>query len=724
VKVYLKAPGGLSHAMTRVENALRKHLPSGVMEVTRREDADLEVLHVVGTDGLRAHLSSMSARQFAVIQYCVRSTLWMPSFWLTDVWSKATCVWSYYDLNQLLADDNDDRRIPSFYLAPLGVDQTFRRWHDKNRYLAACTGYVAESECLHEVAHAALATSIDGKWGSVFHLGPDEVFPQSEFPNVKSQLNISDDVLAQQYSRSRFVTGLRRVEGFELPLAEGLLCGAMPITFDSPHYRKWFDGLAHFIPEDHNVALSLQELFSAPYVPPSHEQMNECRNRFNWHTIAPNFWQRALCVPLIPEPSLPEITHTSSASTTVTMSTSKGRKKVLWVGDAVVASGFAKATHGICDVLAKTHDVRVLGLHHDGDPHEYSYPVHTTWFLQGGDVLGAKKLPMLIDEWHPDVVIIQADAWQFPAYLSDLHRKWTDDPKLHRPVVIGAVAIDGKNARGRGLRHLDHAVFWTKFGQDEAVKGGYEGPSDVIPLGVDLHMFYPEAKLHARRFMTLPEELHDKFIVGYVGRNQPRKRLDLLVRYFANWVNNYDAPDAMLYIHYAPTGEDAWDIKQLGDYYKVNGRIISVRPSLGFGASEKTMRMTYNCFNVFASCTQGEGWGLPHLEAAACRIPLIQPNWSALGEIFAGAAWNVDCTSVYHTPNKANCVGGVPDEEGFIRALNYMYQDRAMVEDHGLRALKVAQRPEYRWSDIGARWSTVIASAIHRPVLDEVLISA
>ncbi len=40
------------------------------------------------------------------------------------------------------------------------------------------------------------------------------------------------------------------------------------------------------------------------------------------------------------------------------------KPKLLWVGDATVATGFAKVTHNVLDVLKEHWDVSVLGLNY------------------------------------------------------------------------------------------------------------------------------------------------------------------------------------------------------------------------------------------------------------------------------------------------------------------------------------------------------------------------
>lgn len=379
------------------------------------------------------------------------------------------------------------------------------------------------------------------------------------------------------------------------------------------------------------------------------------------------------------------------------------RRKLLWVGDACVSSGFARATHYTLDVLRKTWDVNVLGINYRGDPHPYPYPVYPCY--PGGDYLGVGRTVELVNKIKPDVVVVQNDPWNIPAYLK----------KTGNVPVVAALAVDGKNCAGRGLNGVALAVFWTQFGEAEAKLGGYSGPSAVVPLGVDLEIYKPANRAEARAKLGLPANLANGFIAGNVNRNQPRKRLDLSIMYFAEWIKTQNIEDAYLFLHVAPTGEMGYDVQQLAHYYGIASRMIIAEPEIGHGVEESALVNTYNCFDVQLSTTQGEGFGLTALEAAACGIPLILPDWSALGELYKDAAWLVPCTTIACTPNNINVVGGVADRAGTIKALDTLYQSK-----HGQvwarcrqRGLAFAHQDRFRWENIGKAFSEALDAALY-----------
>jgi len=377
-------------------------------------------------------------------------------------------------------------------------------------------------------------------------------------------------------------------------------------------------------------------------------------------------------------------------------------KKLLWIGDAACPSGFARATHAVLDALKEYYAITVLGINYRGDPHSYPYPIYTA--AAGGDMFGIGRTIWMCDTVKPDVIVIQNDPWNFPGYLKKLQQfeEYKDVP------VVGVVAVDGKNCGGNWLNGLTHAIFWTEFARQEAVEGGYTGTSSVIPLGVDLDIFTVVDQKMARERIGIPEVLMDAYFVGNVNRNQPRKRWDLCVRYFAKWIQQFDIKDAYLYLHTAPTGDTGVDVAKLAKYYGVADRLALMEPPTWYGTSDEHMRDTYNSFDVCVSTTQGEGMGLTTLEAMACGVPCIVPQWSALGDWASQGAYQVNCDTTCIGPPYVNVIGGVPNEEDFIEALQTMYSSKRMRRHWGTRALDCAHEQRFSWAFIGEQWREVM----------------
>lgn len=387
-------------------------------------------------------------------------------------------------------------------------------------------------------------------------------------------------------------------------------------------------------------------------------------------------------------------------------------RNVLWVGDACCQSGFAKATHEIGDRLCQDFQFSVLGINAKGDRHPYDYDVYPA--APGGDMFGLGRMIEICDKVRPNVVVLQNDGWNIQPYMVQLKRA-----KEHAETpVIAVVAVDGKNFQGEWLKGVSHAIFWTNFALREARAGGYEGPASVIPLGVDLDKFQPRSKRESRYRIFKGYMPDETFVVGSVNRNQPRKRADLLIRYFAEWIHTKNV-DAILFMHVAPTGDAGIDVEQLARFYGVHDRLARREPPLWSGIDEDEMCDTYNCFDVFATTTQGEGFGLTPFEAMACGVPGVVPSWSALEELCENACCMVPCTSTSVTFGGPNVIGGVPDEQAFIETLHALYLHKEYRVAFSKLGLGRVSEQRFSWNNIAERYAEVLEQFVHEPVAQE-----
>lgn len=384
-------------------------------------------------------------------------------------------------------------------------------------------------------------------------------------------------------------------------------------------------------------------------------------------------------------------------------------KKLLWIGDAACGSGFGRASHYILKYLTRYWNVHVLGTNYTGDPHDEPYPIYPAW--PGGDMLGVRRLRALIESVKPDLIVAQTNPWHFPHY------------KKHIPESIpyvGICAVEGKNCQGHKLNGLTRAIFWNEFSRNEAVQGGYKGPSDVVPLGVDLDVYVPGDKLEARMVLGLPERTFDAFIITNINRNQHRKRLDLSVRYFAKWVREYGIEDAYLCFHALQGSTVECDIEQLAWYYGrderhpngVQDRLIMYGTDDPFkGFPEEHVKMVYQSSDVYLSTSLGEGWGLTAMEAMAMGLPVVAGDYSAFGEWAKDAAVLVPCPVEGVMPDVHVMIGGIPDERATIEALNRLYNDPAWRDDRSRAGRQLAHDPRYRWDNISEGFARSLEQA-------------
>lgn len=260
-----------SRALTRVEKAFETYAP----------DITLPIIQVVGRlDQLKVQVASLP--NYGVMQYVLRSTLRPHTRDWIDLWRRARVVWSYLDLQKLCYEDGI---VPdfNFYHAPLGCESAafFPIANSDKHFRVLTTGRSWLTESVRECVLAA--TSLGAQ---AVHIGTS-----AQRGNLTIVNGIDDTNLNFLYNQSSYVSGLRRIEGFELPAVEALFTGTCPILFDQSHYRKWYGDLACFIPEGGRteVEASLTALFSKE--PPS-VNIELARARFNWPTLLQGFKDR------------------------------------------------------------------------------------------------------------------------------------------------------------------------------------------------------------------------------------------------------------------------------------------------------------------------------------------------------------------------------------------------------------------------------------------------
>lgn len=280
MRVFVEAlPPTLGRAMHRINRELRKRAPEGVEFVSSPGEADLQILDVIGTVSLR-HLY---LPDYVILQHCYLTTEQRdPQYWLPFLW-EARLVMSYHDLYHLTGADD----FP-FYRSPWGVDGAVFRDSGLPRTCAVLTsGYDLSGEPIGECHDAAKAVGLPAT-----HLGPALIRKDS----FHAFNGVTDEKLSELYNRCPNVSGPRRGEGFELPVLEGLACGARPIFSDTAGYRYWFGDHAVYLAElpPEELTRALIDVSLRKPEPVEQEERKRVLERLDWSRIFDDFWLRVL----------------------------------------------------------------------------------------------------------------------------------------------------------------------------------------------------------------------------------------------------------------------------------------------------------------------------------------------------------------------------------------------------------------------------------------------
>jgi glycosyltransferase involved in cell wall biosynthesis len=180
------------------------------------------------------------------------------------------------------------------------------------------------------------------------------------------------------------------------------------------------------------------------------------------------------------------------------------------------------------------------------------------------------------------------------------------------------------------LKKCDLAVAYSKFAQKQ-VKDYYGIDTLYIPIGTEPDRFYPLPEIN-RAELRIKYGLTNKFVVGVVARNQPRKFLDRTFKAFK--LVKDKMPNAVLFMHTDPNDPaQAFNMSKMISDYNLENRVVFSGMTANKGFDWNKMNEVYNVMDCFLLTTSGEGWGIPLVEAMSCEIPVLATDYTTTPEI-------------------------------------------------------------------------------------------
>jgi glycosyltransferase involved in cell wall biosynthesis len=229
-----------------------------------------------------------------------------------------------------------------------------------------------------------------------------------------------------------------------------------------------------------------------------------------------------------------------------------------------------------------------------------------------------------------------------------------------------------------------------------------------VPHGFDTatHPVIPQD--FARRLLGLDT---NDFIVLNLNRNQPRKRWDVCLAAWAEFVSKNREKPVRLLIGTSPT-HNAWDLRAIyaNELRKRNVPIKEGESHVIYmerpqRATDAYITLLYNATDIGINTCDGEGFGLCQLEHACLGKPQIVPALGAFTDIF-----DDDCAQFvtprinYYLDSKRDGVGGeaaISFYCDFADAIQRYFDDPELRNAHGLRCMSTLPK-KYDWDTIAS----------------------
>lgn len=265
---------------------------------------------------------------------------------------------------------------------------------------------------------------------------------------------------------------------------------------------------------------------------------------------------------------------------------------------------------------------------------------------------GIMVYPSYVDPHGNDVMLGHAEDW-FGGDVKDgliitLYDVWVLQPdQLRQANVASWVPVDHDPAPPKVVKHLKASgampVAMSRHGQRMLKDAGLD--PEYAPHGIDTASLEPRDG-NEWRGMIQPEIPKGWFVAGMVAANKgnpSRKSFDVAFQAFAKHLKK--RPDSLLYVHSEVSGAmQGVDLIALAQACGIPAEHIRFSPQyhqaiLGF--EPEHMATVFSSFDVLMNPAQGEGFGIPVIEAQACGVPVIVTDWTAMSEL-CGAGWKVE----------------------------------------------------------------------------------
>lgn len=235
---------------------------------------------------------------------------------------------------------------------------------------------------------------------------------------------------------------------------------------------------------------------------------------------------------------------------------------------------------------------------------------------------------------------------------------------------------------GVDIEFFDYLATYTEYGRSQVLrlKPNISKKLHVIPHGNDMDDFNYVDRQTIQEFRNqFFGKNANKFIVTNVNRNQSRKDIPNTIFGFLEYWEEYNQ-NAFLYLHMDPKDPMGWNLRTIlaqtplreGEHFQ-----LTEEKYLQKGAPIEHIKNIYNSSDVFLSTATGGGWELSVTEAMACKVPVIIPNHTSLGEIGKGGERAYMLNTLYPTVAMVdNVIRFQADLYEIAETLDQVYKDK------------------------------------------------
>ena len=407
-------------------------------------------------------------------------------------------------------------------------------------------------------------------------------------------------------------------------------------------------------------------------------------------------------------------------------------------------TGFATNGRNVAWSLADEYDVHILGLQSVqsnkvkikiGDDTR-SVTQHANYPRgQGRWDFGARSLPVLMEELEPDVLLTINDIQMIShvpevLYPSNVQMKLVDMPSK-KMVSEEALMMElrGHIERFKEKYPLDcKTIFYTpqdgeppmpnwkniyavadqvvafcKFGKG-IFDRFYNMDIPYIYHGIDTELFKPKEK----------SVLKDKFVIGNMNRNQPRKQPVRMLKAFSKFAK--DKNDVLCAMQMDWNDQFGWPIQYFAQMYGIMNKMIQPQR---VGMPREQVANIYNNWDLNVTPTGGEGMGLTELEGMSCGLPNLASDYTTSKELTMDGKPSPRGTLIpvktlyWDKMDVAAVQRSLIDEDALAQIFEMYYNDRELLAKHGENAREWSMN-NIEIRKLQHKWKSLVKDVLNR----------
>jgi hypothetical protein len=375
------------------------------------------------------------------------------------------------------------------------------------------------------------------------------------------------------------------------------------------------------------------------------------------------------------------------------------KKRLLWVGDDYRSkSGYGRVAKELFHYLKNTYEIIHYAIGCRGESDEY-YMIDSN----DGTAFGFNKLPHVITTIMPDIVILLNDSGIVGGWLSSIKEKST-----HKCIIVPYVCTEYNGIPEHEVKMYNEStnglLAMASFTIDEFKLRGYTRKTMRLSHGYSETIIQADKNV-AKQMLGISS---DTFVFFSGSKNQPRKRLDIIIRAFVHFLTKYNDRKVILMMNCGLI-DMGWNLKELYSRLCKENNIQNMERHIYFcsnntgdaNKNDDELTAYYNASDVGVTTSTGESFGLIPFEQSALGVPQIVPNWGGIIESIIHGSIKVDTNDYYVYPvvlQSANGEARTVYYKDVANAMEVYFTQKDVYDDH---SKTVRQNVEgYSWGNI------------------------